>query len=334
MVFLGAISPICARSSDLPTRQRGWIDRSPHKSAFVQINGIKLHYLDWGGQGETLLFLAGLGHNAHIFDDLAPRFTARFHVVAMTRRGFGLSDKPESGYDIETRISDVLGFLDALRAKRAVLVGHSIAGDELTAFAALHPDRVESLIYLDAAYDRSQEPDALAVKAGKEPPGGPSIPKEALVSVDAYLSYFRKQFPHEWSGAFEASLRDGIEIHPDGTVERRTPDSIYRAIRKGSLLASLDYSSVKPPTLSLYEDPSIYGGAQQGKELAEEMDHSIALLQKSGPQIEIAQLPGAGHYLFIDHLDDVVRKMNNFLTQIHQPQGNPATMNDSRNVTQ
>ena len=311
LLFLVGTSPLQSFSG--PGPRRGWVDQSPHKSAFVESNGVKLHYLDWGGQGKTLVFLAGLGHNAHIFDDLAPRFTARFRVLAMTRRGFGLSDKPASGYDVDTRVADVLGFLNALQLRRVILVGHSIAGDELTAFAASSADRVESLIYLDAAYDRSQEPDAQAVREGKEPPGAPSIPKEALLSVDAYLSYFEKSFSREWSSAFEASLRDGIEIHPDGTVERRTPDSIYRAIRKGSLLASLDYSSVRPRTLSLYEDPSIYDDTQARKELVEEIDRSIALLRRSGPQVEIARLPGAGHYLFIDHLDDVVKKMIAFL---------------------
>jgi len=310
-LLLVGTSPL--QSSGGAGGQRGWVDQSPHKSAFVESNGVKLHYLDWGGQGKTLLFLAGLGHNAHIFDDLAPRFTTRFHVLAMTRRGFGLSDKPAGGYDVDTRVADVLGFLNVLHLKRVILVGHSIAGDELTAFAALYPDRVESLVYLDAAYDRSQEPDAQAVREGKEPPGAPPIPKEALVSVDAYLRYFEKSFSREWSSAFEASLRDGIELHSDGTVERRTPDSIYRAMRKGSLLASLDYSHVRQRTLSLYEDPYIYDDTQARKELIEEMDRSIALLRRSGPQVEIARLPGAGHYVFIDHLDDVVKKMLTFL---------------------
>jgi len=274
---------------------------------------VKLHYLDWGGQGETLLFLAGLGHNAHIFDDLAPKFTSRFRVLAMTRRGFGLSDEPESGYDIETRVADVLGFLDALKIGRAILVGHSIAGDELTAFAASYPDRVDSLVYLDAAWDRSQESEAEAVRNGKEAPGGPSIPKEALGSVDAYLSYFHKSFSSAWCDAFEASLRDAIMIHADGSVERRTPDRVYRAIRKGSLLASLNYSDVKPRTLSLYEDPSTVDDAQVRQELAKEIEWDIALIKESGPQVQVAQLPGAGHYLFIDHLNDVVNKMNGFL---------------------
>jgi hypothetical protein len=37
------------------------MDKSPHKSDFVNVNGIKLHYLDWGGSGDVLLFLAGMG---------------------------------------------------------------------------------------------------------------------------------------------------------------------------------------------------------------------------------------------------------------------------------
>ena len=71
------------------------MDKSPHKSDFVNVNSIKLHYLDWGREGDVLLFLAGMGCNAHIFDDFAPRFTDKFHVLALTRRGHGESDHPD-----------------------------------------------------------------------------------------------------------------------------------------------------------------------------------------------------------------------------------------------
>jgi pimeloyl-ACP methyl ester carboxylesterase len=290
-----------------------WADKSLHKSAMIQANGIMLHYLDWGVRGEALLFLAGLGNNAHIFDDLAPKFTSRFRVLAMTRRGFGLSDKPESGYDIDSRVADDLAVLDALQIKRVILVGHSIAGDELTEFAARHPDRVDKLIYLDAAIDRSHRPEAEVIRRGNDPVGGPSIPKEVLASVDAYLDHFRRMFPDVWSDAFEANLRDGITIRADGTVERRTPDRVYRAIRKSSFLATLDYASIKPPTLSFYSDPSTLEDSKARKELAEDEARDIALIRRSGPQIQIAQIPGAGHYLFIDHLEQVVKIMQTFL---------------------
>jgi pimeloyl-ACP methyl ester carboxylesterase len=117
----------------------GKIDKSQHKSDFVNVNGIQLHYLDWGGSGDVILFLAGMGCNAHIFDHLAPRFTDKFHVMALTRRGHGESDHPDIGYDIDTLTEDIRQFMDTVGIERVILVGHSMASVELSHFAALHP---------------------------------------------------------------------------------------------------------------------------------------------------------------------------------------------------
>jgi pimeloyl-ACP methyl ester carboxylesterase len=101
----------------------------------IQANGIRLHYLDWGGTGDAMVFLAGLGNTAHVFDTLAPKFTdvprrrhdpARIRAVRTARHG----------YDMPARVADLAGFLDALKFRKAILVGHSVAGDELTAFAS------------------------------------------------------------------------------------------------------------------------------------------------------------------------------------------------------
>ena len=83
---------MCLHDSDA---QSDWTDKSPHKNGFITANHVKLHYLDWGGKGETLLFLHGLGDTAHIFDVLAPRFTNEFRVVGLTRLGHGESDVPD-----------------------------------------------------------------------------------------------------------------------------------------------------------------------------------------------------------------------------------------------
>src|SRR5438045_579656 len=87
-------------------------DKSPHKSAFLMVNNVKLHYLDWGGKGDTLLFLHGMGDTAHIYDELAPKFTNQFRVLGLTRRGHGESAIPETGYDTATLVEDIRQFLD------------------------------------------------------------------------------------------------------------------------------------------------------------------------------------------------------------------------------
>jgi pimeloyl-ACP methyl ester carboxylesterase len=108
--------------------------------------------LDWGGSGRPLVLLAGLGNTAHIFDDFAPTLTSEYHVYGITRRGYGGSSGPASGYSSDRLGDDVLAVLDALKLNRPVLVGHSIAGEELSSVGTRHPERVAGLIYLDAGY--------------------------------------------------------------------------------------------------------------------------------------------------------------------------------------
>ncbi|WP_223752782.1 alpha/beta fold hydrolase [Myxococcus sp. RHSTA-1-4] len=120
---------------------------------------MELEVLDHGGHGPALVFLAGMGNTGHVFDELAPRFTTHRHVWALTRRGVGASSWPEQGYDTATLGLDVVHALDALGIEKAALVGHSIAGTELTWVGIHFPQRIERLIYLDAAYARAELKD-------------------------------------------------------------------------------------------------------------------------------------------------------------------------------
>ena len=62
---------------------------------FVTVEpGVKLEVLDWGGTGRPLVFLAGLGNTAHVFDTFAAKFIGKYHVYGITRRGFGNSAPP------------------------------------------------------------------------------------------------------------------------------------------------------------------------------------------------------------------------------------------------
>src|SRR6266568_8550587 len=105
---------------------------------------------NWGGTGQTLVLLTGVGDNAHVFDQFAYQFTDRFHVIGITRRGFGRSSQPAHGYDLDTRARDDIAVLDKLNIHEAVFVGHSVAGTELNKLGAAYPDRVRKLVYLDA----------------------------------------------------------------------------------------------------------------------------------------------------------------------------------------
>jgi pimeloyl-ACP methyl ester carboxylesterase len=151
LVIAVVAAMLCIRDGSA-TADKKWATRPP-KPRFAKVNGITLQYLDWGGTGEPLLFLTGLGGTAGDFQALAVRLTDRFHVYGLTRRGQGKSEKPVSGYDTATLVSDIKRFLDQERIGRVILVGYSLAGNEMTAFATNYPQRIAKLVYLDAAYD-------------------------------------------------------------------------------------------------------------------------------------------------------------------------------------
>ena len=115
-----------------PTKETAWRDDPRHTTQFITVDkDVKLEVLDWGGSGRQLVLLTGLGNSAHIFDQFAPKLTANYHVYGISRRGFGASSSPESGYEADRLGDDVLAVLDALKLSRPVLAGHSIAGEEL-----------------------------------------------------------------------------------------------------------------------------------------------------------------------------------------------------------
>ena len=111
--------------------------------------------MDWVGTGQAIIFLTGLGNTAHVYDGFAPVFTDSFHVYGISRRGYGGSEQTQTGYGIDTLAKDILAVVDALGLAKVILIGHSIAGDEITTFASSYPARMVKVIYLDAAYDHS-----------------------------------------------------------------------------------------------------------------------------------------------------------------------------------
>src|SRR5687767_13024463 len=247
-LFLGSTGAVGAVERSAPAAeniQGEWIDKSSHETKFLMANGVKLHYLDWGGKGDTLLFLHGLGDTARIFDDLAPKFTNQFRVLGLTRRGHGQSEKPEAGYDTATLVEDIRQFLNALKIDRAVLVGHSLAGDELTRFAGVHPDRVIKLVYLDAAMDRAR-----VSQIHRQSPPELSPTKSDMESLDSFRRWVsRLSF---WSEAWEANLREMMVFAPDGAMLREAmPGKISRLLMQGTKDSHPDYSKIRVPALNI-----------------------------------------------------------------------------------
>ncbi|MFL5632857.1 MAG: alpha/beta fold hydrolase, partial [Gemmatimonadaceae bacterium] len=91
----------------LPHTQPASLAQPAHRVSFVKVaSDVRLEVLDWGGTGPVMVFLAGFGGTSHVFDNFAPQFTNAYHVIGITRRGFGASSRPSDGYDSATLAHD------------------------------------------------------------------------------------------------------------------------------------------------------------------------------------------------------------------------------------
>jgi pimeloyl-ACP methyl ester carboxylesterase len=126
-------------------------DKSPHRAGHITRNGVRLHYLDWGGpKNDMVLLLPGLNYNAHVFDDFAPMLNDLFGVIALTPRAHGESDTPSGTTTLDEQADDIVALLDSLHTGRVHIIAHGLAGAVMTHFATKYPERAKKLIYLDA----------------------------------------------------------------------------------------------------------------------------------------------------------------------------------------
>jgi pimeloyl-ACP methyl ester carboxylesterase len=114
------------------------------------VNGVRLHWLDWAGEGGPLVCLHGLTRNAHDFDALARHLSPRFRVLALDVRGRGESEwAPVESYALPVYAEDLRAWLDALGLARVRLVGTSMGGLISLFFGASHPARVAGALLND-----------------------------------------------------------------------------------------------------------------------------------------------------------------------------------------
>src|SRR5215207_315582 len=297
------------------------------KSDFVNINGIRLHYLDWGGNGPTLILLTGMGSSAYLFNKFAPRFTDKFRVLALTRRGQGDSDIPETGYDADTLTEDIRQFLDHLSVEKAILAGHSLAGVELTHFAATHPSRVEKLIYLDALDDRREESAIIE----RNPLRHIKIKREESSphTLEEYIADLKRNVPRLaeiWSELWDEEISHTVKINEAGIVVDKMPEPVAKLMVENLIKGYAPKRvEAKIPTLSIYAQkiPRLSNTYTEEQKAAFDQFHRsveqpffrslISEFQERFPHAKILVIPDGHHYCFIAQEELVYREMLNFL---------------------
>jgi len=309
-----------------------WKDSSPHRIQFVRVeDNVQLEVLDWGGSGRALVLLAGAGHSAHVFDDFALKLIGFCHVYGITRRGYGASSRPESGFSEERLGEDVLAVLDSLHLIAPVLAGHSLGGHELTEVASVHPNRIAGLVYMDSTADPTFDWRPYQ-ELRKKLPSAMMYPQPSREEHRSFQSYRDWQRRAMGFAVPESELRNDFATNPDGTMGRYgTPISVRDAITAG--MKKPDYSRIRVPVLAFfvlpkpledqiqrYQPQTTEERAAIEQVYAADMDYakrSIGKLQSGVPGARVVELAGENHYVFLSNEQDVLREIRQFLAGLH-----------------
>lgn len=160
----------------------------------VEANSIRINIAEQGS-GPLVLLCHGFPETWYSWrHQLGALAAAGFHAVAPDMRGYGRSDRPEAidQYTIFHLVGDVIGVLDALDAKRAVVVGHDVGASVAWQAALMRPDRIRAVVGLSVPF---------RPRAAVRPTS--AMPRTA--DAEFYMLYFQK--PGVAEAEFESDLR-------------------------------------------------------------------------------------------------------------------------------
>jgi non-heme chloroperoxidase len=306
------------------TEATAWpTDSTPHKVQFVPVEAdVKLEVLDWGGTGRPLVLLSGLGNDAHVYDKFALKLTPNYHVYGITRRGFGASSVPlptVANYNADRLGDDVLAVISALKLNRPIVVGHSIAGEELSSIGSRHPEKVAGLIYLDAAF-----PYAYYNHANTDPILDMVDVRTQIDALQAGAVLEPKFVDNMLTSV--AQLEKDMQKTKDDLAKMQPPyPPPPPPLGLAILFGVQKYTQIPAPILSIMACPHDFGddfhATPEGKAAIVKEDEARCTAQadafQSGiPSAHVVRLRNADHYVFRSNEADTLREMNAFIATL------------------
>ncbi|MEW6297399.1 MAG: alpha/beta hydrolase [Thermodesulfobacteriota bacterium] len=266
---------------------------------FMTVNGLRLHYLDWGTAGKRpFVLLHGGSAYARWWDFVAPAFTGEFHVLALDQRGHGDSEHAEPpAYGTRHYVADLRQFIETLALQKPVLMGHSMGGHNALIYATQYARDLSALILVDTDATYPEAAVQFLRRLGEKPAKEYDslveaitrfqlLPRETFISSEKlrYLASFA--FAQQPSGKWTAKL------------DRRT---LFREPIDGR------------PLLSHITCPTLIVRAERSPVLS---DEKLARLVGRLPQGRWVEVKDTYHHVMLDNPDGLVRAVRAFLADL------------------
>lgn len=268
----------------------------------IEVNGLRLHYQDWGGGGVPALSFHGFALNCHSWDEVAPALQARIHLHAFDQRGHGLSEwaKEVSHYSRDAMVGDIEGIVDGLGLARPVLIGHSMGGMNAMTFAGRHPDQVRALVLVDVGPE-------VSVDGAEQVRRFVAGPYE-MDSLDAWVEHTHKYYPYRSKERLRIRLAVSLRQTPEGKFakqfDERFREEGFQGVRRGREDIWDMALALRCPTLLVHGGDSPVLKREMAEKFAKEVD-----------VVRLVTIAGAGHSVAGDKPEEFVAAVGQFLDE-------------------
>jgi pimeloyl-ACP methyl ester carboxylesterase len=325
-----------------------WVDSAMPEVThrMIETNGIRLHVAEQG-EGPLIILCHGFPECWYSWRHQLPALAkAGFRAVAPDLRGYGRSDRPEEveKYTVLDNIGDIVGMVDALGAKQAVIAGHDIGATIAWQAALLRPDRFRAVVALSPpfrsrAFGGSVLPTTLMPRNEnalfyqlflQTPEAEAALGRDLRRTFRAQLYSLSGDRPPSAGGGFPAGMvpRKGavltepaslpawvtesdIDVYVDEFTRSgfRGPLSWWRNIDRGwELMAAFTGAEVTVPALYIAGDRDFVAAVFQ-----QDIARQATLVPKLRPAI---MLPGCGHWTQQERPAEVSAAMTDFLRSL------------------
>lgn len=232
------------------------------------------------GTGPLVVYLHGITANWAVWQPILAALADRSTGVAVSQRGHGLSDKPDTGYHGEDFAGDVLGLIENLDLGPAVIVGHSLGARNAVLAGHRRPDLVAGVLSIDFVPHTGR--DALQTLADRVAGGDQEF--GTVADVDDYLRGRYKLMPPD---AVARRARHGYRDTDAGTLRPLAKPAAMRATAEGLFEPYPDqYRELTVPMIAL-----------RGQQSTLVSPEAFADAARIRPDVEHVVVEGVDHYI-------------------------------------
>lgn len=239
-----------------------------------KINGISLHYIDYGKQdGEPLIFLHGWGQNIEMMKMLADPFEKEYRIIIPDLPGFGESSEPNTDWTLYEYVACLHKLLETLKIEQPTLLGHSFGGKISLLYATKYS--VKKLVLFGSPYKKEIQKTSMKLKVLK------SLKKVPILNQ------------------FEETAKKHI-----GSTDYKNASPMMRKIMVNhvNLDLSNEIEKIEAPTLLIWGDLDREVSLEQAREIEQKIkDAGVVVFE------------GCTHYAYLENLKGTIRVLRNFL---------------------